>query len=67
VLPLFYVRRPDGRYAIEILPALEDFPTDDATADTARVMAALEALIRRAPEQYLWVHDRFKRQPGDGV
>lgn len=67
VLPLFYVRRPDGSYMTEILPALENFPTDDATADTARVMAALEDLIRRAPEQYLWVHDRFKRQPDDPV
>lgn len=65
VLPLFYVRRADGSYATEIFPALENFPTDDATADTARVMAALEALIRRAPEQYLWVHDRFKRQPDE--
>jgi Kdo2-lipid IVA lauroyltransferase/acyltransferase len=65
VLPLFYLRRPDGGYRIEILPPLEDFPGNDATVDTARVMAAMEALIRRAPEQYLWVHDRFKRQPGD--
>jgi KDO2-lipid IV(A) lauroyltransferase len=26
-------------------------------------MAAIEAMARRAPEQYLWIHRRFKRQP----
>jgi KDO2-lipid IV(A) lauroyltransferase len=66
VLPLFHVRLPDGRYRVEIGAPLEDFPTSDAVADTARVMALLEATIRRAPEQYLWMHKRFKRQP-DGA
>jgi KDO2-lipid IV(A) lauroyltransferase len=63
VLPLFHERLADGRYRINILPMLEDFPGTDATADTARVMATLEALIRRCPSQYLWLHQRFKRQP----
>jgi len=63
VLPLFHERLADGRYRIRILPRLEGFPGTDATADTARVMAALESLIRRCPEQYLWLHQRFKRQP----
>lgn len=63
VLPLFHERLEDGRYRVRILPALADFPTTDATADTARVMAALESLIRQCPEQYLWLHQRFKRQP----
>ena len=66
VLPLFHERLDDGRYRIRILPALEDFPGTDATADTARVMATLESLIRRRPEQYLWLHKRFKRTP-DGT
>lgn len=63
VLPLFHERLDDGRYRIEVLPPLPDFPTRDATADTARIMATLEGLIRRRPEQYLWLHQRFKRQP----
>lgn len=63
VLPLFHERLPDGRYRIEVLPSLEGFPTRDATADTARIMATLEGLIRRRPGQYLWLHQRFKRQP----
>ncbi|MFY2762770.1 LpxL/LpxP family Kdo(2)-lipid IV(A) lauroyl/palmitoleoyl acyltransferase [Arenimonas sp. MALMAid1274] len=63
VLPLFHERLADGRYRVRILPALEEFPSADATADTARVMAALESLIRQCPDQYLWLHQRFKRQP----
>lgn len=63
VLPLFHERLDDGRYRIEIGAPLDGFPTRDATADTARIMATLEGLIRRRPEQYLWLHQRFKRQP----
>jgi KDO2-lipid IV(A) lauroyltransferase len=63
VLPLFHRRRDDGSYEIEIGAPLADFPTADAVADTARVMAVLEALVRREPAQYLWIHARFKKQP----
>ena len=63
VLTLFHERLADGSYRLEIGPALEDFPTADATADTARVMHELESLIRRVPAQYLWIHQRFKRRP----
>jgi KDO2-lipid IV(A) lauroyltransferase len=63
VLPLFLERLPDGRYRVEIGAPLEDFPSTDARADTARVMAMIEAQVRRAPAQYLWVHKRFKIRP----
>jgi KDO2-lipid IV(A) lauroyltransferase len=63
VLPLFHRRRDDGTYEIEIGAPLDGFPTTDAVADTARVMAVLEALVRREPAQYLWIHARFKKQP----
>ncbi len=62
VLPFFHQRMPDGSYKLEIGPALENFPSEDATADTARIMQIFEQMIRRCPEQYLWVHARFKRQ-----
>ena len=66
VLPFFHRRRADGRgYVLEVKPALEGFPSADAMADTARVMAAVEAMVRAAPAQYLWIHKRFKRQPRD--
>jgi KDO2-lipid IV(A) lauroyltransferase len=62
VLPLFHRRRADGSYEIEIGAPLAGFPTTDAVADTARVMAVLEALIRREPAQYHRVHQRNKKQ-----
>ncbi|MEO8670667.1 MAG: LpxL/LpxP family Kdo(2)-lipid IV(A) lauroyl/palmitoleoyl acyltransferase [Tahibacter sp.] len=66
VLPFFHRRLPDGSYALRIAPALADFPSDDVLADTARVNTAIEAMVREAPEQYLWLHKRFKtRPPGD--
>lgn len=62
VVPFFH-RRQGGRYLLRIAPALADFPSDDPVADTARVNAAIEAMVREAPAQYLWVHRRFKRRP----
>ncbi len=61
----FYVRRGenDEGYIITICPPLEDFPSDDVIADISRCNALLEANIRLAPEQYLWVHRRFKHLP----
>jgi len=56
-------RRADGGYTLRLSPAFADFPSKDATVDTARVMAAIEAMVREAPAQYLWIHRRFKRQP----
>lgn len=63
VLPLFHERLDNGHYHLEIGAPLENFPSADAGADTARVMALMEASIRRVPAQYLWIHQRFKRQP----
>ncbi len=62
VVPFFH-RREGGRYLLRIAPPLEDFPSADATADSARVNAQIEAMVREAPDQYLWIHRRFKRQP----
>jgi KDO2-lipid IV(A) lauroyltransferase len=68
VIPLFPERLPDGRgYRLTLQPALEGFPTDDATQDAARINALFESHVRRIPEQYLWVHRRFKTRPaGEG-
>lgn len=63
VVPIFFCRKPGGGYRIDILPALADFPSEDAAADTARFNALLERYVRRAPEQYLWMHRRFKDRP----
>jgi KDO2-lipid IV(A) lauroyltransferase len=63
VVAFQHVRRADGGYTLRVLPAFFDFPSSDATTDTARVMAAIEDMARAAPDQYLWIHRRFKRQP----
>ncbi len=61
---LFFPRRlPDGTYEMTLLPPLEDFPSEDAVADTRRYVAALEAHIRKVPEQYFWIHRKFKDLP----
>lgn len=52
-----------GRYSLEILPALTDFPGATPEDDARRVNALLEAHIRTAPEQYFWIHRRFKGRP----
>jgi KDO2-lipid IV(A) lauroyltransferase len=64
VIPFFHRRRDDGSgYAIRLEAPLQNFPGTDVSADTARVNAAIEAMVREAPAQYLWVHKRFKSRP----
>jgi KDO2-lipid IV(A) lauroyltransferase len=63
VLPYFFRRLPEGRYRVDIGPPLADLPSDDATADTVRLFAALERYIRQTPEQYLWLYKKFKGRP----
>ncbi|MES9899845.1 MAG: LpxL/LpxP family Kdo(2)-lipid IV(A) lauroyl/palmitoleoyl acyltransferase [Sedimenticola sp.] len=66
VIPFFPYRTDKGRYRIEVHPPLDNFPSGDLEADTRRLNELLEEAIRKAPEQYLWIHRRFKtRPPGD--
>jgi KDO2-lipid IV(A) lauroyltransferase len=61
VLTYFPERLPgNAGYRVVIGAALEDFPGADVTRDAERFNRLLEAQIRRVPEQYLWVHRRFK-------
>ncbi len=63
-LPYFFRRLPDDSgYVVEIGPPMPGFPSDDPQADTRQFVALLEAFIRRAPEQYLWLYKKFKRRP----
>lgn len=63
VLPFFPRREPDGHYTFDILPPLDNFPSDDPVADTKRYVALLERHIATCPEQYFWVHKKFKNLP----
>jgi len=61
VVPFYSLRLPDDAgYRLVIEPAFDDFPSADAAADTLRINRWLEQRIRLAPEQYLWIHRRFK-------
>ncbi len=50
-------------YVLQFYPAWENYPTDDVEADTRRMNAFIEARVREMPEQYYWVHKRFKTRP----
>jgi len=63
VIPCAHYRLPGGRYQIEFGPPLENFPSGNEEADTARINQTIEHYVRKHPEQYLWVHKRFKHQP----
>jgi len=55
---------PDGQgYVVEIGDPWTDFPTSDVEADTRRMNAFIESAVRTMPEQYYWVHRRFKTRP----
>ncbi len=66
VVPFFAKRLPGTQgYKLTLGPALKNFPSDDPVADALRINEWLESCIRQAPEQYLWIHDRFKVVPRD--
>jgi KDO2-lipid IV(A) lauroyltransferase len=52
-----------GGYEVRLYPAWEGFPTDDPAADARRMNAFIEDRVREMPEQYNWVHKRFKTRP----
>ena len=64
-LPCFTLRERDG-YRLVVQPPLAGFPTGDDEADAITGNRVLEAAIRQAPEQYMWLHRRFKTTP-EGV
>jgi KDO2-lipid IV(A) lauroyltransferase len=63
---LIPTRNDDGSgYTLEIKPMLENFPTGDDTADVIRINQELEKAIMVKPEQYMWLHRRFKTRPNE--
>ncbi|MFA5082408.1 MAG: hypothetical protein WC474_07695 [Hydrogenophilaceae bacterium] len=56
-------RWQDGQFVTRFYPAWEDYPGADVEADTRRMNAFIEDRIREMPEQYFWLHKRFKTQP----
>jgi Kdo2-lipid IVA lauroyltransferase/acyltransferase len=62
VVPVI-TRMTDAGYEVEVHAAWNDFPTEDAEADTTTMNQRLEAFINTMPAQYFWVHKRFKTRP----
>lgn len=61
-LPCYNIRTAKG-YELNIGAPLADYPSGDELADATRVNREIEAAVRRAPEQYMWLHRRFKTRP----
>ena len=64
VVPFVTEVLPDYRgYGLRIFEPLENYPSGDDKADAITTNQFLEEQIRKIPEQYYWVHRRFKRRP----
>ncbi|MGQ9831370.1 MAG: lysophospholipid acyltransferase family protein [Thermochromatium sp.] len=64
VIPTFPRFLPWGRgLELTFEPPLDDFPSGDPERDTARMNQVIESRLREMPEQYFWVHRRFKTRP----
>ncbi len=66
----FAARRPDGTMRLEFDPPIAPGAVADLEAETARLTAVLTARIERQirahPEQWVWMHKRWRHQPGEG-
>jgi KDO2-lipid IV(A) lauroyltransferase len=66
-MPFSHFRHADKPgYDIYFHPPLENFPGGDDLEDATRINAFIEQEIRKAPDQYLWMHRRFKTRPDRG-
>jgi KDO2-lipid IV(A) lauroyltransferase len=67
VLPAFIHREPDGSHIVKIFPPIEYVVSDDLQADvkalTVQINKAVETAVKEHPEQWLWLHNRWKTRP----
>ncbi len=63
VVPVEVWQTPLGGYRIRFLPAWNDFPSDDLSADVRRMNVFVEQFVRDHPDQYFWGHKRFRTRP----
>ncbi len=71
ILPMFCPRQPDGTYKTVFYPAIVADSSVDAETDRHRIMAeitaAIENIVRQYPDQWLWLHDRWRVPPPPGL
>jgi len=64
VVPFYQQRLENARgYKLVLMPALENFPDEDIEVASARINKAIEDMVYANPEEYGWVHKRFKHRP----
>ncbi|MDO4997094.1 MAG: lipid A biosynthesis lauroyl acyltransferase [Neisseria sp.] len=63
VIPVIPQRLANGKVELRFYPAWEHFPSEDLIADAQRMNDFIEARVREMPEQYFWLHKRFKTRP----
>ncbi|GAB4393763.1 MAG: lipid A biosynthesis lauroyl acyltransferase [Gammaproteobacteria bacterium] len=65
IVPFMHYRTntPQSGYVIRALPALNSLPSGDDIADMTYINQLIENFVRECPEQYLWIHRRFKTRP----
>lgn len=63
VVPCVTRMLPAGGYVARLYPAWSDFPSGDDYADARRMLAFVEERVLEMPEQYFWLHKRFKTRP----
>ena len=64
MLPFYTERKQDNSgYLLTIDPPLENFPSGDDLADANIINTSIEKFVRTHPEQYMWIHQRFKNRP----
>ena len=66
MLPYYPERKKDGSgYVLHIDAPLENFPSDDEFEDASAINRSIEKYVRLFPDNYMWIHPRFKTRPPD--
>jgi KDO2-lipid IV(A) lauroyltransferase len=64
ILPYYPERKSDGNgYVLWIEPPLDNFPSGDEVIDATAINATIEKFVIKNPDQYMWMHPRFKTRP----
>jgi KDO2-lipid IV(A) lauroyltransferase len=64
VIPFFVYRKENDKgYVLNILPALDNFPSGDEYQDTFRINKLIEDAVKQHPDQYIWMRRRFRTRP----
>ena len=63
IVPCVTRMLPEGGYVARLYPAWRDYPSGDDAADARRMLAFIEERVLEMPEQYFWMHKRFKTRP----